>query len=317
MKVGFYKISFGQIFEVIGNCLTGGEVSRQDRVIIWDGRVPEALVAIIAGAGLAAGGAVMQTVLRNPLADSYTMGISSGAFFGVTLAAIAGVTLVSGAASDVALVINAFVFSLIPVAIILTISRRRAMTPTRIILVGIAVMYVFTAFSTLLMMVADEETLADVYTWRVGTVIGVGWTNMAIMLLVVALGLAYLMYNHRRFNLMMAGDVCARTMGIDPKRTTLAAMTVISMMTAAIVAFTGTLGFVGLVGPHIARIFVGSESKHLIPASAAFGALFLLAADCVSRVSGDYGLPVGVVSALVGGPLFIIILVKMRSKEWA
>jgi len=209
------------------------------------------------------------------------------------------------------------VFSLIPVAIVLMISRNRKMTPTKIILVGIAIMYVFSAVSTLLMLTADSETLADVYSWRVGTLSNIAWGHVGVILVFVVAGIAYLMFNNRKYNLMMAGDNCAQSMGIDTKRTTLTSMTVISLITAAVVSFTGTIGFVGLVGPHIARIFVGSESKYLIPASAAFGAAFLLIADCISRVSGTYGLPVGVISAIIGCPLFVIILVKMRSKEWA
>jgi len=317
LKVGFYETTYSEIFDVIWKNLNGMEVPRQDQVIIWESRVPEAIVAILTGAALSVGGAVMQTVLRNPLADSYTMGISSGAFFGVTIAAIAGVSLIPGIGSDLATIINAFVFSLIPVAIVLMISRNRKMTPTKIILVGIAIMYVFSAVSTLLMLTADSETLADVYSWRVGTLSNIAWNHVGVILVFVVAGIAYLMFNNRKYNLMMAGDNCAQSMGIDTKRTTLTSMTVISLITAAVVSFTGTIGFVGLVGPHIARIFVGSESKYLIPASAAFGAAFLLIADCISRVSGTYGLPVGVISAIIGCPLFVIILVKMRSKEWA
>ena len=317
LTVGFYETTFQQVMDVISANLNGQQASRQDQIIIWEGRVPGVIAAILTGAALAAGGAVMQTVLRNPLADSYTMGISSGAFFGVTIAAIAGISLLPGAMSQMATIVNAFVFSLIPVAIILAISRKRRMTPTKIILVGIAIMYVFSAVSTLLMLTADSETLADVYSWRVGTLSHIEWEHIGVMLVFVATGLAYLILNNKKYNLMMAGDNCAQAMGIDTKRTTLSSMTVVSLMTAAVVSFTGTIGFIGLVGPHIARIFVGSESKYLIPASASFGAAFLLIADSVARVSGTYGLPVGVVSAMIGCPLFIIILVKMRSKEWA
>ena len=318
LNVGFYETSFSQVFDVIWSNLNGQPVSsRQDQLIIWDIRVPEALVAIMTGAALSVGGAVMQTVLRNPLADSYTMGISSGAFFGVTIAAIAGVSILPGVGGNLATVFNAFICSLIPVALILLISRKRRMTPTKIILIGIAIMYVFSAVSTLLMLTADSETLADVYAWRVGTLSQVEWGHVGIIFVFVTLGLIYLMLNNKKYNLMMAGENCAQTMGIDTKRTTLTSLSIVSLVTAAVVSFTGTIGFIGLVGPHIARIFVGSESKYLIPASAAFGAAFLLVADCVSRVSGTYGLPVGVISAMIGCPLFIIILVKMRSKEWA
>ena len=124
-----------------------------------------------------------------------------------------------------------------------------------------------------------------------------------------------IMYHHRRINVMMAGTNSAHSMGVDPKKTILIEITLVSLMTAAVVCFTGTIGFVGLVAPHIARLFVGSDTKHLLPASAVFGGLFLLLANCIARVSGEYGLPVGVISAIIGCPLFIFILVRMRRKS--
>ena len=316
LTVGFFKISFVEVIDVIVRCLSGEEVSRQERVIIWDGRVPEAICAILAGAALSTGGAIMQTTLRNPLADPYTMGISSGASFGVSIAAILGISIIPGAMGNYAIIFNAFLFSLIPVGIILMVSRKRSMTPTKIILTGIAVMYLFSAVTTLLMLTAESEKLADVYAWRVGTLALMKWEYIPPMALITLLGICFLFFNNKKYNVIMAGNESAKSMGVNVKRETMYAMTVISLMTASVVCFTGTIGFIGLVGPHMARMFIGSESKYLIPASALFGATFLLFADCVARVTGSVGLPVGVVSALIGCPLFIWMLVKMRSKEW-
>jgi len=315
LGVGHFDCGILEAFDIIGKSLRGEELARQTKHIIWYGRTPSGLMAIAAGAILAAGGGVMQTLLRNPLADPYSMGISSGALFGVSIAVIMGISIYDSSQSY-AVILNAFVFALVPMAIILMASRRGDMTPSKIILTGIAVMFVFSAFSTTLMLTTDSETLATVYSWRVGTLDGISWASLGIVSVVGVIGISFLLTQARKYNVMTAGDNSAKSMGVDPKRTTLVGMTVISLMTATVVCFTGTIGFVGLVGPHIARLFVGSESKFLIPAAAGFGGIFLLASSCVARVSGPLGLPVGVISAMVGCPLFIIILVKMRSNVW-
>jgi ABC-type Fe3+-siderophore transport system permease subunit len=209
----------------------------------------------------------------------------------------------------------AFMFSLIPVSVILLFSIKRKVTPTKVILIGIAMMYIFSAIVQLIMITSSEETLAEIYSWRVGTLALTTWETIPIPLAISIVCGILLMSHHRRINVMMAGTKSAHSMGVDPNRTLIIETALVSLMTAAVVSFTGTIGFVGLVGPHIARLFVGSETKHLIPASAVFGGLFLLLANCIARVSGEYGLPVGVISAIIGCPLFIFILIKMRRKS--
>ncbi|MBQ8373096.1 MAG: iron ABC transporter permease [Candidatus Methanomethylophilaceae archaeon] len=316
LSVGFYNIGFTDCIGAVIDHITGNITDERVDDVIWNTRLPIALFAVICGAALAAGGAVMQTVLRNPLADPYTMGISSGASLGASLSIILGITLIPGLASNIALILMAFVFSLIPVMVILIFTTRRKTTPTKIILIGIAVMYMFSAITSLLMVTASEESLAEVYTWNIGSLATVTWSSLPIPLIATVLGISFLMINNRTINTLIAGNNCAQSLGVNPKRTTLVLMVIISLMTASVVCYSGTIGFIGLVGPHIARIFVGSESRHLIPASAAFGALFLLCANTIARVAGDFGLPVGVICAIIGGPLFIIILVKMRKKVW-
>ncbi|MGN0098484.1 MAG: FecCD family ABC transporter permease, partial [Candidatus Methanomethylophilaceae archaeon] len=248
---------------------------------------------------------------------SYMMGISSGASLGVCLAAISGITLIGTVGSMMGQVVMAFVFSLIPMTVILIFSLKRRTTPTKIILIGVAVSYVFSACSTILMLTADEQTLADVYEWNVGSFASITWESLPIPFIVTVIGMVLSMSMNRRINVMMSGDKTAHSLGINTNRTTLVLMLIVSLMTAAVVSFCGTIGFIGLVGPHIARIFVGSESRYLIPASAAFGAVFLLMANSVASVAGQMGLPVGVVSAIIGCPLFLFILLRMRKSAWA
>ncbi len=314
LSVGLYSLSFADCYRVIVDHISGNIVDETaDDIVIYT-RLPIGVFAVLTGAVLAVGGAVMQSMLRNPLADPYTMGVSSGALLGASLAIVLGGTI-PFFGERWATVVMAFMFSLIPVSVILTFSIRRRMTPTKIILIGIAMMYIFSAVVSLIMITSSEETLSNIYAWRVGTLALTTWDKIPIPLAISIPCMAFLFFQHRRINVMTAGSNSAHSMGVDPRSTILTEVTVVSLMTAAVVSFTGTIGFVGLVGPHIARLFVGSEAKHLLPASAVFGGFFLLVANCIARVSGEYGLPVGVVSAIIGCPLFIIILVRMRRKS--
>jgi iron complex transport system permease protein len=316
LTVGFFKISVLDTYKVIIDHITGNITDPRADNIIWNTRLPEAIMAVVAGASLAAAGAVMQAMMRNPLADPYMMGVSSGAALGASIAIVFGICIIPGVIGDAAIVLNAFVLSLLPLMIILVICRKRPMTPTRMILSGVAIMYVFSAVTTLLMITASSETLDEIYRWRVGTLSDVDWSCIPLVVGLTTIGLLFLMSQYRKYDIMSAGDNISRTLGVNPKRVMLAGNVVIALMTATIVSFTGTIGFIGLVGPHIARMFVGSEAKYLIPASAAFGALFLLCADSIAKVSGSVGLPVGIISALIGCPLFMIVLVKMNRKVW-
>ncbi|WP_400256532.1 FecCD family ABC transporter permease [Candidatus Methanomassiliicoccus intestinalis] len=315
LSVGIYHTTFSEALNIILDHLQNSISDPRVDDIVWS-RVPSALAAVIAGAGLAVGGCVMQTMLRNPLADPYTMGVSSGASLGASLGIVYGLFIFPNLSYDTSLVINAFVFSLIPVFVVVAISRKKNITPTKMILSGIAVMYVFSAITSLLMVTADPENLSEAYAWRVGTLAFINWNDLPIMSGVTIAAILVLWIGHRKLNIMTSGERTSQSLGVNSQKHMILSMTLISLMTAAIVSFTGTIGFIGLIGPHIARIFVGSNTKYLIPASAVFGALFLLIANTFAKVAGEMGLPVGVISALVGCPLFIFILIKTRKNAW-
>ena len=315
LSIGMYELSFVDCYTILIDHITGNITDPYSDDIVINTRLPISLFAVIVGAVLALGGAVMQSMLRNPLADPYTMGVSSGALLGASIAIVLGNTIMPFFGEPWVRIMMAFGFSLIPVAVILLFSFRRRVTATKIILIGIAMMYIFSAIVQLLMITASEETLSEIYSWRVGTLALTEWSTIPIPLAISLVCGAIIFYHHRRINVMMAGANSAHSMGVDPRKTILVEITLVSLMTAAVVCFTGTIGFVGLVAPHIARLFVGSETKHLLPASAVFGGLFLLLANCIARVSGEFALPVGVISAIIGCPLFIIILIRMRRKS--
>lgn len=318
IALGPYNIGFVDAYSTLWDHLLGhAPVDEMDDYVVWNRSFPRALAVLIVGAGLGVCGAAMQSALKNPLADPYTTGISSGAGLGVSLAVIAGFSVLSSATVTMAIITNSFIFALIPAAVIIVFTWfKRNASSTVMILIGVAVMYVFNSLTTILKLSATEESYAQVYTWGLGTLGSSTWGNLPYMLVatVIAIILMYALNTH--LNLLSGTDDMAWATGINPKRTRLIVISAVSLVTAVLVCFTGTIGFVGLVAPHIMRIILGSDNRYLIPASAASGAMFLSVSDCVAIEMTSTGLPVGVVTSLVGGPLFIYILIKQHKSSW-
>ncbi len=307
---GNYEISFTQCYVTIWEHLTGNiRTDSYDDFIIWELWLPRAIVGAVSGMALAAAGAVMQSILRNPLADPYTTGVSSGALFGTTLAMGLGITVTG--VGGYAIVVNAFIFSLIPLAVIIAVSKMRNGSPTMMIMAGLAVMYIFNAISTMIRLWLDPDTQSAIYAWSVGTLAGMNWDKVYINFVITIICFIGMMLISKRLNVLSAGDESARSIGINPDQLRIVSLLLVSLITAGTVAFTGLIGFIGLVCPHIARFFVGSDNRYLIPASGMFGAAFLTIADIVARtLLAPQILQVGVVTAFIGGPLFLYLIVK-------
>lgn len=302
------------IDHLIGSEPSGFLPSLKDR-IVFEQNMPRALGAVLAGAVLSICGASLQSLIRNPLADPYTLGISSGAMFGMVLSAGLGISIIPFVSSSDGMILNAFIMSLIPTAIIVFIAAFRKVTPTMMILTGIAVMYIFTALTTLIKYSVEAETLSFIYQWSIGSVSGISWGNISKMIVALLIIGIPMLIIHRRIDIVAQGDEGAVALGINPNRLRIAILILASLATSIIVCYTGTIGFVGLVAPHIARIFVGSMGKVLIPTSAVLGAFMVLGADYIVRLVAS-SLPVGVILALVCSPVFILILIKMRRSAW-
>ena len=314
MTIGSYNIGFWESYEVAWNHICGNITDVSKDYVVWKVRMPQIVAGIIAGAGLAICGTVMQGTMKNPLADPYTTGISSGAAFGATIAMVLNFSVLG---NGYAIVGNAFIFSLIPMAIIMLISATRRASPTMIILSGIAVMYIFNAMTTVLMLMADPDDLADVYSWQVGSLGNSRWENNLIMAVFVIAGLIAMELLSNKINILAAGDDTAKSLGINADHLRLLCLLIVSLTAAAVVSFTGIIGFVGLVCPHICRIFVGSDNRVLIPASAAFGAALMIVSDLIGRtVIAPAVLQVGVITAFIGGPMFIYLLMREKKDVW-
>jgi iron complex transport system permease protein len=315
LTVGSYNIGFFETYSILWEHITGNVTDAMKDMIIVDYRMPRIIGGIIAGASLAVAGAAMQSTLMNPLADPYTTGVSSGASFGATMAMVLGVSIGSG---SMTIVLNAFIFSLVPTAIIVMFARMKASSPTVMIMAGIAVMYIFNAMTTVMMLMADPNDLQAVYEWQVGSLGRMTWDGVPVMVGVTVIGVIIVQSLSTKRNVLAAGDDMANSLGVSANNLRTIIMIVVALMAAAIVSFTGLIGFVGLVVPHVVRLFIGADNRYLIPASATFGAALLILADLVGRVIiAPATLQVGVITAFLGGPMFLWLILRKKSKLWS
>ncbi len=278
--------------------------------IVWEERLPRALVAAACGAGLGICGVIMQSLLRNPLADPFVLGISSGASTG---AVIVGVLGVGGAV--LGLSGGAFVGSLVAFALVLFLARVSGGSNDRVILAGVASTQLFSALTSFVIFAfADSDETRGVMFWLLGSLEGVRWDDVALCAAVVLLGTALCWYCAHILDAFAFGDEVAASLGISVGRVRMLLLVVTAIITAALVSVAGAIGFVGLVLPHAARMLVGPRHSRLIPATAVLGAVFMVWVDAVSRVAfAPTPLPVGVGTALVGVPAFIAILFRRGS----
>ena len=315
ISVNSFEMSMSDAWRAVMNRIHGIEPidyyhSMIDYVVI-DVNAPRTVAGILIGAMLAIAGVVMQTVTRNPLADPYTIGISSAALFGVTLSVVFGFSIIPFMSGNLSTGMNAFILAMVPAAVIVFFSSFRKLTPTMMILIGIGLMYLFSSITTLIKFNASEEKLQEIYSWSIGTLTGTTWNNLIPILFAFVVMFIILMMMSNKINILTAGDSIAHTLGERPILIRVICFVVSSAAVAICVCYSGTIGFVGLVAPHIARTIVGNKVSSLIPASAVIGGMFILIGDVIVRYLPG-GLPVGVVTALLGSPLFIYFLFKSR-----
>ena len=286
-----------------------------DDYAIWNVRLPRSLYGVLAGAILGIAGATLQTTLDNPLADAYTTGISSGALLGVSVSMILGIDIIEvGALGNVGVLINAFVFSLIPVGIMVLIVPFTRGNSTSMILVGVAVTYIFTTADTLLMVLTDSETMAEVYTWQVGSLSSASWDDFIATMAIGLPGCIVLSIMANKLNIMASGEKTAKSLGLDIENFRILCLVVCTFTVSIVVCHVGIIGFVGLVSPHIIRSVVGGNNKYVLVGSALFGGAFLILADILCRViSNSDAVPVGVIMSFVGAPLFILLIMRRKS----
>lgn len=318
-----YSIAVGPVHipvvEVVSILFGGG--GGTSHTIIWRIRLPQALTAIVAGAGLSVSGAAMQNVLRNPLGSPFTLGISQAAAFGAAFAIVffgVGTTARGGDATILinnpyAITMSAFLWSLVSTGVILLLVRYRRATPETMILAGVAMGSLFTAALSLIQYFARDVEIAAIVFWTFGDVGRATWTHLGVMAVVSAVGAVYFVKNSWNYNALNAGDKTAKGLGVNVERLRIGGMIVASLVTAVIISLVGIIGFVGLVVPHIVRKAIGGDERYLMPVSCLVGGGLLLASDTVARlIIAPIVLPVGILTSFVGAPLFLYLVIKGR-----
>jgi len=289
------------------------EVSSKVDVIVWDIRLPRIVLGILAGAGLAISGAAMQGIMRNPLVSPFTVGISSAAGFGASVAIIFGAGMVGG--GKYLIITNAFVFALLAAFLVYSLARIRGMRPETLILAGIALMYFFSAATALLQYIATQEALHAVVHWLFGSLTGASWENILVVSIIFFCCLPFLIKYSWDLNALVAGDDVATTLGVNTRRVRTVCMALATLITAGIICFTGIIGFVCLVAPHITRMIIGADHRFLLPCSCILGGLLLLGADTIGRTAFQpTTIPVGIVISIIGVPFFVYLLLRTRKE---
>ncbi|MCW4011023.1 MAG: iron ABC transporter permease [Candidatus Bathyarchaeota archaeon] len=281
--------------------------------VVWHLRLPRMLLAILVGATLAMSGSTTQALLRNPLATPYTLGVSASAGLGAAIGIIFGSGLTGG---PLLIITNAFLFSLVPVTVILLLVKRKGASPETIILAGIAVMYIFQACTTLLQYFAESNAVAATVYWLVGDLSRAAWWQLPYVLGALVICLIINVRLSWDLNLMKMGDDTAKSLGVEVDRVRKILLLTACLSTATVVSFTGAIGFVCLVAPHICRAFIGSDERFLLISSTLFGAVLLLFADIVARrIIAPIVLPVGAITAFLGGPLLLYLLIRKKKSR--
>lgn len=306
IALGTSTFAIGQVLQAI---FQPDVLDPDSRVIIQELRLPYALMAVLVGVALSLAGAEMQTILNNPLASPFTLGVSSAASLGAALAIVLDIGL-PGVPSTWLVTGNAFVFAFASVLLLQAVASFTGGVQT-LVLFGIALVFSFNAMVAMLQYVASADALQQLVFWSMGSLTRASWEAVQTLGLVVLLVLPFSLRSAWQMTTLRLGDERAATLGIDVNRLRFFALLRISLLAATAVAFVGTIGFIGLVGPHIARMLIGEDHRFFLPVSAMVGALVMSLAAIVSKqlIPGVI-LPVGIVTALVGVPLFMSLIFK-------
>ncbi len=281
------------------------------RFIIFEVRLPRIILAVLTGSLLSMAGAVYQAIFQNPMADPYVIGISSGAAFGATIAIIFLPPMMLLGNSIVSLA--AFLSAILTSILVYFISKtKRGVDTFSLLLTGVVISTVLSSFISLMMLAHQDEAM-KIMTWTMGSFNAKSWNHVITILVPTVVGIFFTIYHGKDLNVLVMGEEEAMTMGLDTKRLKRNMLLICALLTSIAVSVSGIIGFVGLIVPHFIRLIFGSEHKFLLKASFVFGAIFMLLSDTIARSLIDgFEVPVGIITSLIGGPLFLILLVRYR-----
>lgn len=314
ITIGPAALSVGDVYRIVGDRVGVGPsgATRLQESIVWQLRLPRVVLAAICGAGLALCGAILQSLLRNPLADPFVLGVSSGASTGAVLVAVLGV-----GAGTLSLSGGAFIGAVVSFAVVLLLAYAAGGGTDRVVLAGVAGTQLFSALTSFIVLSsADAEQTRGVLFWLLGSLAGVSWSDVLICTVVVGVGLLVCLAFAHTLDAFAFGQDAAATLGVSVTRARIVLLVITALMTAALVSAAGAIGFVGLVLPHAARFVVGPGHRRLLPTAAIFGAVFMVWVDTLARtVFAPQELPTGVVTALLGVPAFALILLRRKKVD--
>ncbi len=317
LTAGAVGITTSEVFRTLALELVGGETDQTSSLVVLGIRAPRTVLGILVGASLAVGGAVMQSLFRNPLADPGLVGVSSGAALAAVTVIVLGIPaplIALGATEFSALPFAAFAGALITTFSLYIIATRSGRTSTAtMLLAGIAIAALSGAATGVLVFIADDQQLRDLTFWSLGSLAGATWPRVSAILPFIIPGFITAGLMAHGLNGLLLGEAQAFQTGINVQRVKLLAIVMVALAVGASVAVSGVIGFVGIVVPHILRLVIGPDNRYLLPACALTGANLLLAADIVSRtIVAPAELPIGIVTAILGGPFFLYLLLRQK-----
>ncbi len=318
LRVGIADISIKDIIILIVKLISGKGIDSisVDQKIVLLLRFPRIVLGILSGAALSVSGVIMQGVTRNPLVSPFTIGLSSAAAFGASVAIVFNIVLFPGTMSGI--ILNAFLFSVLCALLVFGISWRLGMSPETLILVGIALNYLFSALTAVIQYVADEQQLAAVVQWEFGSLNGATLAQCMTLAIILIVSIPILSFFSQGFNAMtVGGEDLAVSLGINPVVLKIVAGLISVLLTAATISFTGVIGFIGLVGPHIGRLIIGGDHRFLLPFSIISGSILMILSDTIGRtLLSPVIIPVGIVISFLGVPLFINLIITRRKRSF-
>ncbi|RHO59501.1 iron ABC transporter permease [Eubacterium sp. AM05-23] len=315
--VGVANVTVGRVFATLlpgGHFMGATALNQTELTVLMQLRLPRITMALVSGIGLGISGLVMQAITGNKMASPFTTGLSNAAAFGASLAIIFG--FMPFGSNQVGTVVMAFVFAFICAAMVYGIASAKGMGKTTIILIGIALNYFFSALNASMQYVANEQQLSAIVHWTFGSLSEITWEQIIVVSVILLLIFPFIVRFAWHYNLLSTGDESAVALGVNVMRLRLFSGIAVTLISSAIVSFTGVIGFVGLVAPHIARLLIGGDYRALIPLTALSGAILLIAADTVGRVVvSPVIIPVGIVVSFIGVPVFIYLIVKEQKER--
>lgn len=292
--------------------MQASEVSKNADVIIWSIRLPTAVMALLVGASLGIAGAGMQTILDNPLSSPYTLGISAGAGFGASLVVVIGLSSLEFL-GEFMVPFGAFVFAGLTSFFIYSINKIKNFSSETMILAGIGMMFLFQALQSLMQYMATPEALQNIVFWTMGSLTKANWLSISIVLVALLVMLSLMMRESWRLTALKLGDEKASGLGVNVEHLRVKIFLFISIITAVAVSFVGTIGFIGIVGPHIARMLVGEDQRYFLPLSAVCGMVILSLASIASKMLIPGAMfPIGIVTAIIGVPFFFSLVLTRK-----